>query len=297
MAFQKSKLTSFLELHFIVVLLGFTAILGKLITISVFEVVFYRTLFASIGLFFTLLLLKKDIQITKIDAFKMLATGFIVAFHWLLFFGSARVSNVSISLVGLATASFWVAVLQPFVDNTKISLIEIGLGILVIIGLYLIFQTELNHWYGIFLSIATALFQAIFSIINSKFTKRHHSLIITFYEMMGACLFSAIFICIYWLYDPSAIPQRLLPDTNNLFWLVILAVICTVYAYSAIVRLLQNISAFAINLVVNLEPIYGIILAYFIFGESEKMSFNFYAGTSIICLAVFGYQLFGGIKT
>ena len=297
MAYKKPKTENYFELHFIVVLFGFTAILGKLITISAIEVVFYRTLLACGGLFIVLTLLQKDLRITKIDALKLLGTGFIVAFHWLLFFASARVSNVSISLVGLATATFWVAILQPITDRSKISFLEIGLGLVVIFGLFLIFQTELNHWLGIFLSIVTAFFQAVFSIINSKFTKRHHSLIITFYEMMGACFFSILFIGLYWYIQPTAIPKNFMPSAKDLFWLFILAVVCTVYAYSAIVRLLQNITAFSVNLAINLEPIYGIILAYLIFGESEKMSFNFYAGTTIICLAVFGYQVFGRGKS
>jgi drug/metabolite transporter (DMT)-like permease len=290
----KPKIGLYFELHFIVILLGFTAILGKLITISAVEVVFYRTFLASLGLFVALILLKKNIRITKIETFKMLGTGFIVALHWFLFFYSARISNVSISLVGLSTATFWVAILQPLVDKTKVSFLEIALGLVVIIGLYLIFNTALNHWWALFLSILTAFLQAAFSIINSKFTKRHHSLIITFYEMAGACIFSAFFIAIYWVIEPSAMPINMLPNLSNFFWLIILAIICTVYAYSGLVRLLQKISAFSINLVVNLEPVYGIILAYFIFGEKEKMSFGFYAGVTIICIAVFGYQLYDG---
>lgn len=288
----KPKTGQFFELHFIVILLGFTAILGKLITISAVEVVFYRTLFASLGLFFSLILLKKNIIITKIDTFKLLGTGLIVALHWFLFFYSARISNVSISLVGLSTATFWVAILQPFIDKTKVSYLEIALGLVVIVGLYLIFQTALNHWWALFLSILTAFLQAAFSIINSKLTQRHHSLIITFYEMAGACFFSAFFLGVYWYFEPNTMPINLLPSISDFFWLIILAIICTVYAYSGLVRLLQRISAFSVNLVVNLEPVYGIILAYFIFGEKEKMSFGFYAGVIIICIAVFGYQFY-----
>jgi drug/metabolite transporter (DMT)-like permease len=288
---QKPFVGIYLELHFIVVLLGFTAILGKMISISSVEVVLYRTLLASLGIFFVLFFMKKKIKISKSDTYKMLATGLIVAFHWFLFFYSARVSNVSISLVGLATATFWVAILQPIIDKTRISITEVGLGLVVIFGLYLIFQTEFDHWWGLFLSVLTAFFQAVFSIINSKFTKKHPSLIITFYEMAGACFFSIVFLLIFWLFNPSY--NLLIPSTVDWLWIFILAIVCTVYAYSAIVRLLGNISAFSVNLAVNLEPIYGIILAYFIFGESEKMSFGFYAGTLTICLAVFGYQILG----
>ena len=234
---------------------------------------------------------EKKIIISKSDTFKLLGTGLIVAFHWFLFFYSARVSNVSISLVGLATATFWVAILQPLIDKTRISITEVGWGLVVVFGLYLIFQTEFDHWWGLFLSVLTAFFQAVFSIINSKFTRKHSSLIITFYEMAGACFFSLFFLLIYWFINPSY--NLLIPSIIDWLWIFILAIVCTVYAYSAIVRLLGNISAFSVNLAINLEPIYGILLAYFIFGESEKMSFGFYAGTLIICLAVFGYQFLG----
>jgi drug/metabolite transporter (DMT)-like permease len=292
----KHNLSSFLEINFVVILFGFTAILGKLIHISAQEVVFYRTFLACFGLGILLIILNIDARLQQGQAARMLATGLIVALHWFLFFYAARISNVSISLVGLATSTLWVALLEPFIDRKKISYLEVSLGIVVLVGLYLIFQNSFNHWLGLLLSVGSAFFQAVFSIINSKFTKRHHSLVITFYEMAGACITSGLFLILLWYKYPISLPNAFWPKTTDWFWLMVLAIVCTVYAYSAIVRLLKNLSAFSVNLVINLEPIYGIILAYFIFGESEKMSIGFYTGTTIICLAVFGYQAFGKKK-
>jgi drug/metabolite transporter (DMT)-like permease len=283
----------YLELHFLVILFGFTAILGKLIHVSAINVVLYRTFFASIGLWVLLLFFKQKIVIAPKDTLMLMATGLVVFFHWYLFFEAARISNVSISVVGLATSTLWVALLQPFFDKTKIRFLEIVLGIAVIVGLYLIFQTQLNQWVGLLLSIGSAILQAVFSIINSRFTQKYPSLVITFYEMIGAMFFTLFFLFILPIGISKTDFEFEIPQNADWLWLLILALACTVYAYSGVVRLLKHISAFTANLAINLEPVYGIIFAYFIFGDSEKMTFGFYAGTTIICAAVFGYQTFG----
>ncbi|MES2795011.1 MAG: EamA family transporter [Bacteroidota bacterium] len=284
------KIENFFELHFVVVLFGFTAILGKLITLSALELVFYRTLLASLGLFGLIYVLKKSVLINKKDIIKLFGIGIIVSLHWFLFFYSARVSNVSVSLVGLATSTLWIALLQPFFSKSAIRISEICLGVTMILGLYLIFNSDLNNWLGLLLSIGSGLMQAVFSLFNSKFTQKYHSFIITFYEMAGAFLTTGLFL---FFSNQTSIFTGSYPNLQNLLWLLILAFLCSVYAYSAVVRLLKNISAFSVNLAINLEPVYGIILAYFIFGEAEKMTIGFYFGTFIICLAVFGYQIFG----
>jgi drug/metabolite transporter (DMT)-like permease len=290
---KNPKLNTFLELHLIVILIGFTAILGKLISISATELVFLRTILASLGLFFILFLMKKPIFLPKKDAIKLVGVGFFVGLHWFLFFYSARISNVSVSLVGLATSTLWVALLQPFFNKSKISKLEIGLGFCMIFGLYLIFNADLRFWLGMVLSIGSALTQALFSIFNSKFTKTYYSLNITFYEMLGAAIITFIGLIIF---GENSMLNGHYPKPIDWLWLLILSGVCSVYAYSAIVRILKNISAFSVNLAFNLEPVYGIILAFFIFGESEKMTFGFYAGTLVIFVAVFGYQIFGNIR-
>jgi drug/metabolite transporter (DMT)-like permease len=216
-----------------------------------------------------------------------------VSLHWFLFFYSARVSNVSVSLVGLATSTLWIALLQPFFTRSTIRISEICLGATMILGLYLIFNSDLSNWLGLLLSIGSGLMQAVFSLFNSKFTQKYHSFIITFYEMAGAFLTTGLFL---FYSNQSSIFTGSIPNAQNLLWLLILAFLCSVYAYSAVVRLLKNISAFSVNLAINLEPVYGIILAYFIFGEAEKMTMGFYLGTFVICTAVFGYQIFGTKK-
>lgn len=286
---QQPKLAHFFELHFLVILFGFTAILGKLIEITALELVFFRTIIASGGLFLVILFIKKSIKIDFRDIIKLLSIGLVVFFHWFLFFYSARISNVSVSLVGLATSTLWVALLSPIFGKGKLSLMEICLGLVMVLGLYLIFNADLSQGWGLLLSIGSGFVQAVFSLFNAQFTQKYHSFVITFYEMVGA--FLATGAILYFSNEPSIFTGKI-PSASDFVYLIILAVVCTVYAYSAVVRLLQYISPFSVNLAINLEPIYGIILAYFIFGEKEKMQFGFYLGTIIICMAVFGYQFF-----
>lgn len=291
MAQTSAKINHYLELHFVVILFGFTAILGKLVKISALELVFYRTFLAAIGLYFLIKLLKKSISLQKGDLPKLLGIGVVVALHWFLFFYAAKVSNVSVSLVGLATSTLWIALLQPFFNHQKFSFIEAALGLIIVFGLYLIFNADLSLWYGLILSILSAIAQALFSLTNAQFTHKYHSFVITFYEMLGAAAATAAFAIFF--KQPFFINGSL-PDQYDWFWIMILAFICSVYAYSAIVKLLQYLSAFEVNLVIGLEPIYGILLAYFIFGESEKMNIRFYIGASLICVAILGYQVVKG---
>jgi drug/metabolite transporter (DMT)-like permease len=286
---KPSLASTYIELHLVVVLFGFTAILGKLISISALELVFYRTLLASIGLFFLLKYLKKTISIGIPNALKLMGIGSIVAIHWFLFFYAGRIANVSVSLVGLATCTLFIALLQPFFNSSKISIIEICLGVAIIIGLSIIFKANFANWLGLLLSVLSAFAQAIFSMSNSNYTQKYHSFVITFYEMVGASIFTLAFILIT---GQPFITNGSFPSISDWGYLLTLAIFCSLYAYSAIVRLLKTLSAFAVNLVVSLEPVYGIILAFLIFGDAEKMTLAFYIGTLIICLSIFGYQIY-----
>ncbi|HLW18787.1 MAG TPA: DMT family transporter, partial [Cyclobacteriaceae bacterium] len=225
---------------------------------------------------------------------KILATGGIICLHWLLFFGAARVSNISVCLAGLATASFWTAFIEPMVNKTKVKWYEVLLGLVIIVGLVIIFSFELDYWLGLVMSVGSALLGACFMVINSRLTKRGNPYIITFYEMLGACLFSVLALFCYQLFY-SGEELQLIPTTMDWVWLFLLAGFCTVYAFSVSVELMKRLTAFAVNLTVNLEPVYGIILAVLIFGEKEKMTGGFYLGTLIILLAVCLYPLFNYI--
>ena len=288
---MKAESRDFLQLHFLVLIWGFTAILGVLITIPAVEIVFFRTLLSFIALGFLLYFRKRKFSIGKKEILKILGTGFLIAAHWILFFAAARVSTVSVTLAGMATISLFTSFLEPIATGRKIKWFEVLLGTLAMVGLYIIFQFEFNHLMGLLMALASAFLAALFTVINGKFSLRHNPYMITFYEMIGACLGTVLFFPIYKAYFAAGSILRLAPTGTDWIYLSILAFVCTVYAYSVSVQLMQKMSAFVINLTVNLEPVYGIILAFLIFREDEKMTTGFYIGTLIILLSVLIYPL------
>jgi drug/metabolite transporter (DMT)-like permease len=281
----------YVKLHFLVFLWGFTAVLGKLVSIPAVEMVFYRTLLAAAGMAVLIFMIRGKFAVDKVDLIKILLTGIIVAIHWLTFFGSGRISNPSTSLVGFATCSFWAAILEPIAKRKKIQVMEIGLGILVIIGLYIIFVDNFQYPLGLFLGILSGLTAALFSVINSKLVVRVNAHTITFYEMASAFLFILICMPFYkntWAEDGIL---HLIPTWSDWIYIAIMAWVCSVYAYSVAINLTKKLSVFFIQLALNLEPVYGITLALLIFGEQEVMGLNFYIGTIIILSAVALYPV------
>jgi drug/metabolite transporter (DMT)-like permease len=279
------------KLHSIVFLFGFTGILGKLVSIPAVEMVFYRSLLAAMGMAVLILSTKSNFKVSSGDFIKLMLTGFIVGLHWITFFLSARVANVSVSLVGFATASLWTAFLEPLAKGYRIKAIEVVFGSIVLSGLYIIFASDFNYSTGLVLGILSGLTCAIFAIINSLMVKRIDSFTITFYEMAGACLSIALFLPVYRLYWAEGNELRLLPSLTDWICIALLAWLCSVYAYSAAVELMKRLSVFTFQLTLNLEPVYGIIMAVLIFGDGEKMNMNFYLGTLIILCAVLVYPL------
>ena len=288
---MNATLKDYLVLHFIVLIWGFTAILGLLITLPALELVFYRTLIASFGVAFLFLVRKETLLIPRVAMFKIIATGFVISLHWILFFWSARVSTASVCLAGMATTSLWTAFVEPLINRTKVKWYEVGLGTLVISGLLVIFSFETGYWLGLSMALVSALLSAVFSTINGRLTKQHSPYQITFYEMAGACLFTLLFMPFYYQIIEGGQSIQWVWIGNDWFWLFLLGGVCTVYAFSVSVELMKRLSVFTINLTINLEPVYGILLAVLIFGESERMTLEFYLGTGIILVSVLAYPI------
>lgn len=281
--------TDYLKLHFIVFLWGFSAILGKLVTIPAVEMVWYRSFLAAIGMGAVIHFTKGTYKVSGKDLLKLLAIGFIVALHWMAFFGSARVSNVSVSLVGFATNSLWAALLVPWFSKTRIKNYEVLLGLIVLTGLYIIFSFDFQYKLGLTLGILAGFTSALFSVFNSKMVKQNSARSITFYEMIGVFLGTGIILPLYqntWATDHQLV---LAPSAMDVLYIAILAGVCSVYAYTVAVDLMKRLSVFVIQLSLNLEPVYGIIMAVIIFGQQEKMNANFYIGTLVILGAVITY--------
>ncbi|WBO84892.1 DMT family transporter [Hymenobacter yonginensis] len=285
-------LKDYLRLHFIVLLWGFTAILGKLISVPPVELVFWRTLLAASGLAVLLVARRQPWRVAGREALKMLGIGTLVAAHWITFFLAARLSSVSVCLAGLATLALWTSLLEPLVLWRRVRLYEVGLGLLTMVGLYLVSQAELDQMAGLLVAILSAGLSALFSVLNSKLVKRHTPFQLTLYEMTGACLSIVLFMPLYSRYFTDGQGLQLGLQGLDWLWLLLLAGVCTVYAFSTSVELMKRISAFVVNLTINLEPVYGILLAVLMytlripgFGQ-EKLSTGFYLGTVVILLSV-----------
>lgn len=278
-------------LHFIVLVWGFTAVLGLLISIPSVEIVFYRTLIAFVALAAILWYRKVPFCLPGRVVVKILGTGALIALHWILFFGAARVSTASVTLAGMATCSLWTSFIGPLMTRRKVQTYEVLLGVIVIIGLYVIFRFEFTHALGLSMAVFSALIAAIFTVLNAQFGKSYDAYQVTFYEMLGACASIAIFFPFYqqWISPDGML--YLSPSAMDWLWLMVLALACTVYAYTMSVELMKYVTPFAMNLTNNLEPVYGIVLAVLVFGEQEQMTPQFYLGTAIILASVFAYPM------
>jgi len=297
---KKASITDYFQLHFIVLIWGFTAILGKLLQpLDPSAVVLFRTLLAVIGLGVVLTIRRQNLRVSTADAWGLLGTGGLIGLHWVLFFLAARLSNVSVCLAGMATSSLWASVLEPLLLRRRVRPVEVGLGAAVMAGLYLIFRFEFDKVVGLAVAVGSAMLSSLFTIINSRFTHRYDALVISFYEMAGA-LIGAI---ILWLLvqqlnaqETSVVGQYVPQTALQWLWLFILSMVCTVYAYTVGVSLLRKFSAYLAILTVNLEPVYGILLALLIFGDTEHMTSGFYIGTLVILVAVLVYPFLSGQK-
>ncbi|MEQ8623648.1 MAG: EamA family transporter [Vicingaceae bacterium] len=272
-----------LLLHIVVLIFGFTGILGKLITIPSEALVWYRMLFASASIGVYLVLKKKALLMPKKGAWQTILTGFIIAAHWVFFFESIKQANVSVALAALATASLFTALLEPIFFKRKLYGYELFLGGLVILGLYFIFQFETENSFGIILAIIAAFLASLFTVINGRLIKKYDSTRISFYELGGGVLAITLYFLVV---KPQKFPNFEMTGMD-LFYLLILAIVCTAFAFVASVKVMEELTPFTVSLSINLEPVYGIVLAYLIFGEDEKMSLGFYIGTLIILSSLF----------
>ena len=287
---QNVKLLNYLHLHFIVFIWGFTAILGALISVDAFPLVWYRML---LGAFFVLLFIvvkKVHLKVTLKTLLKLGFVGLLIALHWLAFFSAIKVSNVSITLAMMSTGAFFASLLEPLIFKRKIIKYEVVFGLIVSLGLYIIFRVESHYYLGIILALISAFLGALFSIFNGMFVKTHDASIISFYELLSGMLFITIYLLITGSVDSSFFSLTV----NDWIFISILASICTAYAFIAHVHVMRWISPYTVMLTTNMEPVYGIILALLILGDKEYMSPSFYLGAVIILITVI---LNGIIKT
>ncbi|PWK18030.1 DMT family transporter [Xanthomarina spongicola] len=280
---QNDKLKNYLHLHLLVFIAGFTAILGELISISSVSLVWYRMFMATIIMVGFIFITKVKIRIPLKSIGKLALAGIIIALHWITFFESINVANISITLAMFSSGAFFASLLEPLIYKRKIIWYEMLFGILIIIGVVIITNSEFKYLYGIVLGIISAFLSSTFAVLNGKFLEQHTATVISFYEFVSGVLFISLFM---YFFGDGFSESFFTLSLSDFIYLFILASVCTAYAFIASVYVMRYISPYTVVLTYNLEPVYGIVLALILFPEKEIMSSSFYIGAAIIISVV-----------
>lgn len=277
-----------MQLHLLVVLLATTAIFGRLISLPAVQLVVWRTLLASLGAAFCVVVIsRKSLRLPARQAWSLLGIGGIVGLHWLCFFGAIKVANISISLAGFATLSFFTAFTEPWLEKRPVRPLEVALGVLALLGLVVIAGFERGHLAGLGLALLGTLLAAVFPVLNRwQVTQaRHDPMLMVAWEMAGACGVCLLGLVIF--EGPAGFARLASWQGLDGLWLLVLAWVCTVFAHGYHIHLLRRLSAYTANLAINFEPVYGIIAAAVLFGEHRQLHPGFFIGAATILLANF----------
>lgn len=285
---MESTKKNLLILHFTVLIWGFTGVLGKVISIDAVPLVWYRVLIATTTLFAWFIITKKNIKISRKQFFQFFLTGAIVAIHWIFFFHAIKVSTVSVTLVCLSSFTLFTAILEPLIKKQPIQIGDILVGLIIILGIYMIFKFEGQYTLGIIFGLLAAVASSLFSTINSTLVQKSEPSIIGFYELVGGLFW----ITLYRLYDGSLIHSTFNLSLKDWLYIGLLGTLCTSVAYVAGVSVMRTLSAFRVALITNLEPVYGILLAFIFFKDKEQMTAGFYIGAAIILSTIFFYPIY-----
>ena len=274
---------SYLKLHIAVLLSGFTGIFGKLISLNEGLLVWYRTFFSAIILFFLIKLTRTFVQINIREKLNITKIGFFIAIHWAFFYASIKYSSISIGVVCYCLTSFFTAIFEPLLNKNKLVFSQFVFSVITLFGISLIFHFDSSYHTGILLGCVSSAFAALYTIYNERLVKTYDSKIINYYQMIGGTICLGILMPFYLIFFPVA---SLIPNGSDFFYLILLSLFCTVGLYVLFAEALKKIPAFTTNLTFNLEPIYAIILAFVFFNEGKEMSKSFYLGLFFVMTSV-----------
>lgn len=283
--FLKNK--NLLLLHFIVFIWGWAPIVGKLISVQAFQLVWFRLLIATIAVAFYLVFTKQNLKISRKDSLQLVAIGGIIAFHWFCFYHAIKISNVSVTLVAFATGTLFTSIIEPIFYKRKIIRYELIFGMVIIGAIAMIFKVETQYAWGIFFGILAAITASFFTVFNGLLVRRLPSSVITVYELGGGFIALSAYLLLTGNFNQSFF----IISTADWTWLMLLSIIGTAFTFIASVNVMKKISPYTMTLTINLETIYGIIIAYFIWKKDEAMTPGFYLGTLIILATIFGNGL------
>lgn len=274
---------SYILLHFAVLLAGFTGVFGKLITLNEGLLVWYRVFFSAIILFAMLKLLRIPDKISNRERLRIAGAGLIITVHWILFYASIKYSNISIGVVCYCLTSFFTVLFKTLKSRHTFRLSEVFISLLTLLGIALIFHFDSSYQLGIALGVVSSAFAAMYTLYCEKLVLQYDTRLLNFYQMIAGTIALGLLLPLYLRYTPAT---SLLPDLNDLAYLILLAGICTVGLYVAFAEVLRRIPAFTVNLSFNLEPIYSIVIAFLFFGESKDVGPAFYAGLFCVLASV-----------
>jgi len=277
-----NNLKSYFNLHLIVFIWGFTAVLGELITIKEASLVWYRMLLAGLFLLSYLLITKESLRLPLKAIIRLVLVGLLIAVHWIFFFKAINVSNVSITLAMFSMGAFFASILEPLFYKRKMLWYEVFFGLVIIAGLFMIMQVEIRFLNGILFALFSIFVSVLFTLFNGKLIQKHNPTVMALYEFFAGFFFVSIHLLLEGKFTPSFF------QITGRDWVLILLLssVCTAYAFTASVSVMRRLSPYTVMLTTNLEPVYGILLAYFIIGEDEKMSLSFYIGSTTILAIV-----------
>ena len=275
-----------LLLHFTVVIWGFTGTLGKLITLTAVDLVWYRVLIAALSLFIYFKFSRTPLRVSRTHLIQFVLNGALVGAHWILFFASIKLSTVAVTLVCLSSITLFTAIFEPLINKKPVSRLEVLAGFFIIMGIVMIFKFETQYTKGIIAGLCSAIAGSLFAIINSRLVRHHQAPVIAFYELSGAWVWITIFVL-----ATGGFAHFPVPGIADAGYLLLLGTVCTSIAYVAGVHVMRELSAFRVALITNLEPVYGILIAFVFFGDLNKMTPGFWAGAGIILSTILLYPL------
>jgi drug/metabolite transporter (DMT)-like permease len=262
---------------------GFTGVLGRVIALDEYALVIYRMLFTTAILAGILWHTKQFQWIGWADCKKMIGIGCLIAMHWVAFYGSIKKANASIALICLSTSSMYTALLGPIFFKRKINFLEIAFSLLAFFGMALIYKFETKYVTGILFGLIAAMLSAIFTLFNKQIIDKYPSRLVAFYEIGGGVWVLFLIMPLYHYYFPQI---RVMPSIKDIGWLLVLSYFCTVLGQSLALSALKKLSTFTVVLAVNLEPVYGIALAFLFYNEQKNLTLGFYYGIFFIALSV-----------
>lgn len=280
----ESKTGNYALLHFIVFIWGWTAILGKAIELPALQLVWLRMPIALGGIFLFMVIRRQRLYTSLKNLGIYFSIGLIVALHWITFYGSIKESNVSVTLACFSTGSLFSAFIEPFFFKRGVRVYEIVFGLMVVAALVMIFSVETQYAWGIILGILAALTSSLMGVFNAMLVRNGHSgSMVSLYEMTGGFIGLSIYVL---LADPWEGGYFTMTE-SDFYYLLLLGLACTSVPFLISMHVLKTISPYTVSLTLNLETLYGIIFAYFIFHEDKQLTGWFYIGSAIILSTIF----------